>query len=98
TGSASHKAALTLKARILKVVEGRYDLPVEVLDIRQGRVVRTDVCEPVVTLAELARIDKFEAEEEFFSDHMTYPYGAHLAVVAVDRETGGVEVRRYLVA
>jgi CO/xanthine dehydrogenase Mo-binding subunit len=52
TGGAAHNAALTLKARILKAVEGRYDLPVEVLEIRQGRVVRTDVCEPVVTLAE----------------------------------------------
>ena len=44
-GGAAHKAALNLKARILDVVEGRYDLPVEVLEIRDGNVVRTDVCE-----------------------------------------------------
>jgi len=99
TGAATHNAAVALKARILDVVEGRYDLPVEVLEIRDGTVVRTDVGgEPVVTLAQLAGEHKLEAEGEFFSDHMTYPYGAHLAVVAVDRETGGVEVRRYLVA
>ena len=53
TGGASHKAALNLKARILDVVEGRYDLPVEVLEIRDGIVVRTDVGGvPVRTLAD----------------------------------------------
>ena len=29
---------------------------------------------------------------------MTYPYGVHVAVVNVDRETGGVKVERYLAA
>jgi CO/xanthine dehydrogenase Mo-binding subunit len=99
TGSASHRAALNLKARILDAVQGRYDLPVEVLDIRDGSVVRTDVGgELVVSLADLAREKRLEAEGEFQCDRLTYPYGAHLAVVAVDRDTGGVEVRRYLVA
>jgi CO/xanthine dehydrogenase Mo-binding subunit len=50
------------------------------------------------SLADLARESTFEAEGEFFCDHMTYPYVAHLAVVAVDRDTGGLDVRRYLVA
>jgi carbon-monoxide dehydrogenase large subunit len=38
------------------------------------------------------------AQGSFRSEHMTYPYGAHIAVVKVDRETGGVEVERYLAA
>ena len=50
------------------------------------------------SLADLARESTFEAEGEFFCDHMTYPYVAHLAVVAVDRDTGGLDVRQYLVA
>ena len=29
---------------------------------------------------------------------MNYPYGVHVAVVRVDRETGGVTIERYLVA
>ena len=29
---------------------------------------------------------------------MNYPYGVHIAVVRVDRDTGGVAVERYLVA
>jgi carbon-monoxide dehydrogenase large subunit len=38
------------------------------------------------------------ARYRFSVDHMTYPYGAHLAVVEVDPGTGGVRVLRYLVA
>jgi len=38
------------------------------------------------------------AQGSFKSEHMTYPYGAHIAVVKVDRETGGVAVERYLAA
>ena len=38
------------------------------------------------------------AEGWFHTDHMNYPYGVHVAVVQVDRETGAVKVPRYLVA
>lgn len=38
------------------------------------------------------------AEAEFTSSHMTYPYGAHAAVVGVDTDTGGVTIERYVVA
>jgi carbon-monoxide dehydrogenase large subunit len=34
----------------------------------------------------------------FNVDHMTYPYGIHLAVVAVDQETFGITVERFVVA
>jgi aerobic carbon-monoxide dehydrogenase large subunit len=38
------------------------------------------------------------ARRTFSVDHMTYPYGVHLAQVEVDPETGGVEILRYFVA
>jgi CO/xanthine dehydrogenase Mo-binding subunit len=38
------------------------------------------------------------AEGWFHCDRMTYPYGVHIAVVAVDRDTGGVAVEKYLMA
>jgi carbon-monoxide dehydrogenase large subunit/6-hydroxypseudooxynicotine dehydrogenase subunit gamma len=38
------------------------------------------------------------ARRTFTVDHMTYPYGVHLAQVEVDPGTGGVEVLRYFVA
>src|SRR5207245_485247 len=30
--------------------------------------------------------------------HMTYPYGVHIALVRIDRETGAVEVEKFLIA
>jgi carbon-monoxide dehydrogenase large subunit/6-hydroxypseudooxynicotine dehydrogenase subunit gamma len=38
------------------------------------------------------------AEGWFHSDHQTYPFGCHIAVVKVDRETGHVGVERYVIA
>ena len=38
------------------------------------------------------------AEGWFHTEHMTYPYGVHVAVVAVDRGTGAVKVEKYLIA
>ncbi|MGH3435066.1 MAG: xanthine dehydrogenase family protein molybdopterin-binding subunit [Sciscionella sp.] len=38
------------------------------------------------------------ARRVFTVDHMTYPYGVHVALVEVDRGTGHVTVLRYLVA
>jgi len=37
------------------------------------------------------------AEGWFDTEHQVYPYGTHLAVVRVDRETGGVAVERYII-
>ena len=38
------------------------------------------------------------AEGWFHTEHMAYPYGVQVAVVKVDRDTGGVTVERYLIA
>lgn len=39
-----------------------------------------------------------KARYRFSIDHMTYPYGVHVAIVEVDPGTGGVRVLHYLVA
>jgi len=77
----------------------------------EGNVVTRDRSGgPSITLAEIARVleptSKLRGEREpglaadgwFFSDRMNYPYGVHVAVVRVDRDTGGVAVERYFVA
>ena len=38
------------------------------------------------------------AEGWFYTDHMVFPYGIHVAVVRVDRGTGGIAIERYMVA
>src|SRR5438067_709255 len=99
TGEATRLASANLRAKVIAAAEGLFDLPAEVLDIADGRVVRTDVrAEPLITLGDLAQRAELIAEAEFRSEHMTYPYGAHVAVVKVDRDTGGVRVERYFVA
>ena len=39
-----------------------------------------------------------QAEGWFRTKHMNYPYGVHVAVTRVDRDTGAVAIERYLVA
>ena len=38
------------------------------------------------------------AEGWFNTEHQVYPYGSHVAVVRVDRETGSVHIERYWIA
>ena len=66
-----------------------------------GLARRGDESGPSISLAELARQNGtagLGAEGVHRSEHMTYPYGVHIAQVRVDRETGGVTVERFLVA
>jgi aerobic carbon-monoxide dehydrogenase large subunit len=99
TGEATRLAAEKLRATVIAAAEGLLDLPAEILDVVEGAVVRTDVAAaPLVTLAELARRSELSADAEFRSEHMTYPYGVHVAVVKLDRDTGAVRIERYFVA
>jgi len=44
------------------------------------------------------RAPGLSGEGWFDTAHQVYPYGIHFAVVRVDRETGGVQVERYVIA
>ncbi len=110
TGSATHIAALKVRAKALEVAAADLiEATPDSLDIVDGMIVRKDRPDgPTVTLAQVAKalapaaaIEKgrepgLTADGVFESHHETFPYGAHIAVVAVDRETGGVKVERYL--
>ena len=111
TGNAVHAAAMNVRALALKHASTLMQAPIDDLDIVEGNVIRKDSPSgPSVALAQLARqlapgpeaiapgINGLTAEGWFFVDHMTYPYGVHLAIVRVDRRTGQVFVERYLVA
>ena len=45
-----------------------------------------------------ARAPGLSADGWVYSDHMNYPYGVHIAVAKVDRDTGGVTIERYMLA
>jgi aerobic carbon-monoxide dehydrogenase large subunit len=111
TGSATRVAAEKVRAKAIELAAQLMQAPPEALDIRDGVVIRTDVPPgPSMKLAELAallapdskvlgsREPGLSAEGWFHTHHMTYPYGVHIAVVRVDRETGQVAVERALIA
>jgi len=111
TGSATHVAALKVRELALGVAAELLQAPAESLTIADGRVIRSGApAGPSLDLGEIARklapdsklLDGrgpgLAAEGWFHTEHMTYPYGVHAAVVAVDRGTGNVRVEKYLIA
>jgi carbon-monoxide dehydrogenase large subunit/6-hydroxypseudooxynicotine dehydrogenase subunit gamma len=101
TGSATHNAACTLRALALEHAAPLLQTPAEALTIVKGRVQRRDEpTGPSLELGELARRlnSGLATEGAFNTAHMTYPYGVHVAVVAIDRDTGHVKVERYAIA
>jgi len=99
TGSATHIAANALKEKALGAAAGLMQLPVAALDLVDGRVVGRDLPGgPSMDLGEIARNTPggLDAEGRHTTEHMNYPYGVHVAVVRVDRGTGGIEIERYL--
>jgi CO/xanthine dehydrogenase Mo-binding subunit len=111
SGSATYQAALTVRAMALEMAGQLLQAKPDALTIVDGQIVRlAEPDRPLMALGEVARqmgpnsklmvgrTPGLSAERWFYSDHMTYPYGVHLAVVRLDRGTGEVRVERYLVA
>ena len=110
TGEATRIAASKVRAKAIETAAGLLQAPADTLDIVDGRVVRADAAAgPSIALGDVARAlaptanprpgePGLSAEGWFHANHMTYPYGVHVAVVTIDRDTGAVGVERYLVA
>jgi carbon-monoxide dehydrogenase large subunit len=110
-GSAVHQAATAVRQRAVQLAARMLEAAEEDLEVSGGSVgVRGDPGARV-TLADIARAAEpasrylrpgepagLSARRRFETAHMTYPYGAHAAVVEVDPGTGQVRVLRYLVA
>jgi carbon-monoxide dehydrogenase large subunit/6-hydroxypseudooxynicotine dehydrogenase subunit gamma len=110
-GSAVHQAATAVRERAIELAARILEAAPDDLDLAAGVVsVRGDP-ETQITLADIARAAApasryledgepagLSARRRFEVTHMTYPYGAHAAVVEVDTGTGQVRVLRYLVA
>ena len=111
TGEATRLAAVKLRDKAIAAASQLLQSPPDALDVIDGKVVSKNGARgPSITLGDVAKalapnskllgdaLPGLTAEGWFESTHMTYPYGVHLAVVRVDRQTGGVTVERYLVA
>ena len=111
TGSAVSKTALKVREKALEVAAELLQTPAATLDITDGVIhAKDNPTGPSVTLGDVAAAlapaaptrgdrDPYLAAEEWFNiEHQTYPYGHHIAVVKVDRETGEVKIEKYFIA
>jgi CO/xanthine dehydrogenase Mo-binding subunit len=102
TGSATHVASEMVRTKALDIAAELLQTPAESLTIADGTIKRKDRdAGPSITLAEIAAkqgAQGLSCEGTFRTDHMTYPYGVHIAQLRVDRETGEVTIERFLVA
>jgi carbon-monoxide dehydrogenase large subunit len=111
TGGAVHVTGMKLRAKALEFAAELLQTPAEELDIVDGTVMKRGAPSgPTVTLAELSkklapgakilrgRDPHLSAEGFYNTDHTVFPYGIHLAVVRVDRDTGLTAVERFMVA
>lgn len=94
-GNAVADAAGCVRARVLEVAAGMLGIPAAELDLVGGSVVGPG---PALSLAEVAAAadEPLVATEYFEPSTVTWSAGAHAAVVAVEPETGTVEVLRYV--
>ncbi len=111
TGEATRLAAVAVKAKAMEVAAELLQQSADALDVVEGKVVRKGTPGgPSMALGDIAkalepasplrggRTPGLAADGWFHTDHMNYPYGVHIAVARVDRETGGVTIERFLVA
>jgi aerobic carbon-monoxide dehydrogenase large subunit len=110
TGEATRRAALDVRAKAIEVAAELMQQDADALTVLDGKVVRKGDDGPSMALGEIAqaleptskllgaRPPGLAADGWFFSDHMVYPYGVHVAVAKIDRDTGGVTIERYLLA
>lgn len=111
SGTATLFAARKVREKAIEVAAALLQLPAESLEIVEGEVRRRgDEASPSVTLGAIAaqlmpgsklcrgQEPGLVADGWYFSDHMTYPYGVHIALVRCDEETGEVRIEKYLVA
>ncbi len=102
--AAVRERAIELAARILEATEEDLDLAGGSVSVRGDPAVRLSLADVARAAAPASGYLKagepagLSARRRFEVSHMTYPYGAHAAVVEVDTGTGRVRVLRYLVA
>lgn len=108
-GSAAKNAADALADKAIRVAAHKFKVSPAEVDIDNGAVAVVDDPSRTLTLGDIARLLEpvgagemkedpgLSADGWFRSDHMTYPYGLHAAVVVVDPGTGKLSIERFIV-
>ena len=107
-GNAVHLTALQLKDKILEAAARHLDVDCATLVLEDGNIVQPGTEAPALPLGELVThmresitpeqgVPELETTAYYNSNNITHTYGVHLAHVAVDPETGMLEVLKYLV-
>jgi carbon-monoxide dehydrogenase large subunit/6-hydroxypseudooxynicotine dehydrogenase subunit gamma len=111
TANATAVAAEKVRAKALDMASQLVQTEPSRLSIIDGHVVRAEAPDaPLMTLGEIAsnlrptsktrgdREPGLAADGWFNTAHMTYPYGVQIALVTIDRGTGGVSIEKMLIA
>ena len=94
-GNATRIAAENICDRALQIAALRWNTSKDSLSYSGGAVRRSDG--EVLSLSRLSTFDELEADGSFDNKKkISWSYGAHAALVAVDPETGAIEVLRYV--
>ncbi|MFQ5851252.1 MAG: xanthine dehydrogenase family protein molybdopterin-binding subunit [Candidatus Binatia bacterium] len=107
-GNALYLAAQQLRQKILTIAGNHLGVDSANLDLRDGMIYQKGTEAPPLDLAAVVSQVReagmhnrgqpaLEETAYFNSNQMTYTYGAHLAHVTVDPETGKLDVLKYLV-
>jgi carbon-monoxide dehydrogenase large subunit len=102
-GAAAGKASTEVVQRARQLVADELEANPDdvVLDLSAGRFHVAGAPEPAISWSDLAvrmdgagRLSELSAAVDFEPEQPTFPFGAHIAVVEVDTETGSVSLQR----
>ena len=101
-GNAVHLAGLQLRRKVLAIAGKHLDVDPKNLELRDGWIYQTGTEAPPLDLDRVVSWSReagpeLEETAYFNCKTVTHTYGVHLAHVAVDPETGKLEVLKYLV-
>ena len=107
-GNAIHLTCQILRNKILSIAAGYLDTDTANLVFQNGSIYRRGAEDqgPLMALGEIAALASnspdateqgLQATGHFETDQLTYSYGTHVAHVAVDPETGKLDILRYIV-
>ncbi len=103
SGAAVHEGAVRLKRKVRALAAAAFEAATADIVVTDGRVHVRGVPTRFMTLKDIAkwaasaeRTDELAVRASFDPPDTVFPFGAHLAYVEVDAETGSVKLLRYV--